>query len=100
MIRPQLSGWCCTPQTVNPEESHARCQRMGGGNTARPSKEFQPCPCYCHLGEQYECGGCGLTIAEAPSLGLDEDGDTRYVHIDHKGYMIAEECARASERGF
>lgn len=77
MRRPLMSGFCAHP-TDN--DSHTRCH---GGNTANPDNEFQPCPCACHLGETYECGGCGRDIREAPLLGPDpEDGDAQYVHVD------------------
>lgn len=88
-MRPFLmSGFCAHPSGA---ESHERCK---GGNTANPAGEFQPCPCACHLGETYECGGCGRDIREAPLLGLDEDGDTIYQHLAvEDGRAIGEECA-------
>jgi hypothetical protein len=89
---PQMSGWCGTPSNTNGVDSHTRC---AGGNTANPRKEFSPCPCPCHLGETFECGGCGKDIREAPAWPLDEDGDMRYTHIDPKtGRATGEDCYR------
>lgn len=92
MRRPMMSGFCATPQTVNPEESHARCR---GGNRANPAREFQPCPCPCHLGEEFECGNCGRDLREAP-LWINDDAPDEmvYVHIDKDGRALGEECAR------
>ena len=91
--QPLMSGHCATPATSDPDASHARCQ---GGQRANPEKEFQPCPCPCHLGDHYECE-CGGLIAEALAYPqeYDEDGEpiTTYVHVDHKtGRIIGDEC--------
>lgn len=100
MIRPQMSGHCSTPVTDNPQSSHDRCQRQGGGNTARPSREFQPCPCACHYVDlpRYECG-CGGVLVETAwenddPTDVDEDGNLYpvYVHLDHDGMLIGQEC--------
>lgn len=92
-MRPaMMSGHCQTPQTENPELSHGRCQRNGGGNTANPRKEFGPCPCACHFpGERYECE-CGGLITEAPHWPLDGE-EIRYTHLDPvSGNSIGEDC--------
>lgn len=87
MITPQLSGWCQFPETKNPEGSHARCT---GGNTARPTREFQPCPCSCHYSAEFECGNCGLDLSETV---WSEDDEMVYTHLDPKtGHAIGEEC--------
>lgn len=87
-----MSGHCGFPETDHPENSHSRCQRNGGGATSRATGLFHPCPCRCHLREEdFECG-CGYLIREAPALGLDEDGDPRYVHIDEAGYIYSVTC--------
>lgn len=95
MKRPLMSGHCLNPQTEQPHLSHERCQAQGGGNRANPEKEFQPCPCACHLGEEYECGNCGRPLREAllwPNE--DEPGEMVYVHVDVKtGRAIGEICA-------
>ncbi len=93
--KPLLSGWCSTVSTdpVTGETSHERCERLGGGQRANPAKEFQPCPCPCHYGEEFECGGCGRTIREAPLWPYDVDGDLRYTHIDRDGRAVGEDCA-------
>lgn len=90
--RPLISGHCAFPGQ-DKKASHRRC---AGFSRANPGKIFQPCPCSCHFPEErYECGGCGATIAEAPHYPLDEDGDTRYVHVDPKTErMVDEECPR------
>lgn len=87
-----MSGWCSAPSSNDPEGSHARCH---GGNTARPTKEFQPCPCPCHLGEEYECDGCGEALFEAPLWpNEDEPGEMVYTHVHPKtGRATQEECA-------
>lgn len=87
---PMKSGHCAYPQTAVPEESHDRCARNGAGNRSNPAKVFSPCPCHCHLGDQYECGNCGRLIAEAP--GWDGTGEMTYVHIDVSGNGISEDC--------
>lgn len=100
MIKPMLSGHCATPSTADPDESHARCARMGAGNKARPSKEFQPCPCSCHYADlpQYECG-CGGTLVETliendDPKDLDEDGNLYpvYFHLARDGSITSQEC--------
>lgn len=93
--RPLMSGHCNFPQTAKPEVSHQRCQMNGHGNRANPDRIFQPCPCRCHFPEEeYECE-CGSTIVAAPHYPVDEDGDTRYVHLDPKtGRVVDEECPR------
>ena len=91
MITPQMSGWCRFPETADPEGSHARC---AGGNTARPTREFQPCSCTCHLGEEYDCGNCGNTLREAPYWpNEDEPDEMVYVHVID-GAVTGEECPR------
>lgn len=87
-----MSGWCRTPSNTDGVDSHTRCR---GGNYANPAKEFQPCPCGCHLAEEYECGNCGRPLREAPLWpNEDEPGETVYVHIDPKtGEAIGEMCA-------
>lgn len=91
MRKPMMSGLCAFPQTAHPEESHALCR---GGNTANPSREFAPCPCECHLGdERFDCANCEFELAEAPLWPNEEDPDEPvYVHVDHKGRAIGEEC--------
>lgn len=97
MQRPMLSGHCQSPANApgDPEaairESHARCQRMRGGNIARPGKEFSPCPCWCHLGDDYECE-CGGIIRVALNMPTDEDGEPTYVHIDMEGNAMYGGC--------
>lgn len=90
--RTLISGHCAFPQTANPEESHGRCR---GYTRANPDKIFQPCPCRCHFPEEeYECE-CGATIVAAPHWPADEDGDTRYLHLDPRtSRIVAEECPR------
>ena len=76
--QPLMSGFCAHP-TDN--TSHERC---GGGQRANPQKQFQPCPCSCHLGEErYDCGNCGGTLAEAPVL-TAVLGEAMYVHVNPK----------------
>lgn len=95
MREPGMSGFCASPQTDNPEQSHARCR---GGNTANPAREFHPCACPCHYpGEHYECE-CGGTIVEAehwPPV-YDEDTDEvvpQYTHLDPRtGRATGEDC--------
>lgn len=101
MIRPQMSGHCATPATADPESSHNRCAVMGAGNKARPSKEFQPCPCACHYVDlpQYECG-CGGTLVETLIENDDPkdiDPDTGelypvYMHLARDGSILRQEC--------
>lgn len=88
-----MSGFCNWPST---EDREAGIHRCSGGNRANPYREFQPCPCPCHLGEEeYECGGCGRTIREAVDWENDDDpGEPVYTHIDPEtGRAIGEECA-------
>jgi hypothetical protein len=96
-----ISGHCATPQTDNPEESHERCHKNGGGNRANPFRQFSPCPCPCHYPEErYECGNCGGMLAEAP-LWPQTDGtdDPVYTHMDAKtGRAIGEECGGTVSR--
>lgn len=90
--KPMMSGHCSFPQTAEPRLSHERCTRNGAGSKANPRKEFFPCPCQCHFaGEQFQCE-CGDTLAVAPYLGLDDDGDDQYVHLDHQGRMTSMYC--------
>lgn len=83
-----------------PSSSHERCHRTGGGQAANPDKEWQWCPCSCHLAKDeagepdlYDCQ-CGGVIALAPLMGEDEDGDPIYVHVDPRdgNRMIGLEC--------
>ena len=86
-----LSGFCHSPAHDDPEGSHTRCR---GGNKANPGKEFQPCPCHCHLGEEYDCGNCGRPLREAPLWENEDDPDEMvYVHIDKTGRAVGVECA-------
>lgn len=89
-----MSGHCAFPTTSNPEKSHERCDLHGGGSKANPRKEFVPCPCSCHLGEEFECGNCGRPLREAPGWpNTDEPGEMVYTHIDpHTGRAIGEVC--------
>lgn len=91
MRRPLLLGHCNYPSFSNGIHSHDRCQ---GGNTANPDGEFQPCPCPCHLGEEYECGNCGKPLREAPLWpNEDEPGEMVYTHVDPKtGRALGELC--------
>lgn len=92
-----MSGHCAFPTTDSPVTSHDRCEVHGGGNTANPKKEFHPCPCSCHLGEEFECGNCGRALREAP-LWPNTDPDCEpdemvYTHVDpHTGRAIGEVC--------
>jgi hypothetical protein len=99
MRNPQISGWCGNLSTLNPTDSHERCQRMGHGNRFNPLKEFAPCPCACHLGEErYECSECGGILAEAPWP--DEEAEANktepepiYTHVDPEtGRATGFEC--------
>lgn len=94
MRQPVRSGHCAFPQTRKPQESHDRCDRQGAGNRFSPTKEFSPCPCWCHLDtEEYECGNCGRELREAPRWPNEEDPDEPvFVHIDDQGNAIGEEC--------
>lgn len=85
MRSPMMSGWCSTPSPG----SHSRCT---GGNRANPNREFQPCPCSCHFGEEYDCGNCGGVLYEAPTWVNDEYPDEMvYTHVKH-GRGTGEEC--------
>ena len=87
--QPMMSGHCMAPAT-NIADPHGKCK---AGNRANPDKEWQPCPCECHLGETYECG-CGRLIREAPLWrDFEEDEDMIYVHVEDSGRAIGEECA-------
>lgn len=87
-----MSGHCQSPATSDPASSHERCARNGSGTRANPDKEFVPCTCSCHLGESYECGGCGREIRETVLWTGDGETET-YVHIDKDGRAIGEFCA-------
>lgn len=104
---PLMSGHCHThsnqpttaPLSEQGRASHERCNRNGAGNRANPWQEFQPCPCPHHyLGpdgeqpERYECSECGKDIIEVPDWPCDEDGDSRYSHVDGDGRALGEEC--------
>lgn len=87
--KPLMTGWCGAPSETNGENSHDRCK---GYNTANPDKEWQPCPCPCHLGEEFLCGNCGRVIAEAPLWVADADPDDPvYTHVVG-GRGIGEDC--------
>lgn len=86
------SGHCSFPVTADPQSSHERCARNGGGSRANPKKVFTPCPCSCHYGETYECGGCGRPIVECLAWPFDVDGDLHYTHVDARGWATGEEC--------
>lgn len=88
MRKPMMSGHCANPSPG----SHKRCR---GGQTANPQREFQPCPCPCHLGESYECGNCGRPLREAPGWPNEEEpGEMVYVHVEPAtGRAIGELCA-------
>lgn len=86
-----MSGHCQHPQTAHPQESHDRCARNGAGAKANPMRAWRPCRCGCHLGEHYECGNCGRTIAEATHW--DGTGEMTYVHVHPvTGEAIGEDC--------
>lgn len=86
---PIMSGHCNFPQTADPLKSHDRCHDNGAGVTTRIGEgTFHPCPCTCHVGEEFECSECGDSIYEAPNLGPDEDGDMQYVHISEDGLRV------------
>jgi len=93
------SGHCSFPVTSDPQSSHDRCARNGGGSRANPKKVFTPCPCACHYGEEFECGGCGRPIVECLAWPFDVDGDLHYTHVDEKGWATGEECGTPA-RGF
>ncbi len=86
------SGHCSFPVTDDPQSSHERCARNGGGSRANPKKVFTPCPCSCHYGEEFECGGCGRPIVECLAWPFDVDGDLHYTHTDARGWATGEEC--------
>ena len=88
-----MSGHCANPQTAAPDESHQRCARNGAGSSANPDKAFVICPCPCHHGDTFECGGCGRNIVEMPVLGLDVDGDPIYYHLDKVGRAAHQFCS-------
>lgn len=111
--RPLMSGHCA----VGSGASHERCQRNGGFQRANPLKEFQPCPCACHYGtvpdnitaEVYVCEGCEKVVVEAAYWPLDEDGETRFTHVDltlnddgevvsGTGRALGENCEVAASR--
>jgi predicted Fe-S protein YdhL (DUF1289 family) len=94
MRQPSMSGWCGAPSPG----SHERCHVIyGGGNRANPRKEFSPCPCTCHFGDEtFECGGCGGVLKEAPHWPQEDpdyEGEPVYTHIDPRtGRATGEEC--------
>lgn len=106
MIKPMLSGHCATPSTADPEFSHNRCAMQGAGNKARPSKEFQPCPCPCHYEDlpRYECGECEGVLVETliendDKKDVDEDGNLYpvYLHVQVNDdetirFVLGQEC--------
>jgi|SRR6478735_3221672 len=103
MRKPMMSGHCATPSTSDPESSHARCAINGAGNKARPSKEFQPCPCRCHYKDlpRFRCGECGKRLVETSienddPTDIDENGDLYpvYIHIKKNGTPLPsmQEC--------
>jgi hypothetical protein len=80
---PIMSGFCAFPAThdsygrqMSPKESCEKCPSY----SVSPDGTMHPCPCLCHLGEQFECE-CGAPIFEALNLPLDEDGDEPYAHL-------------------
>lgn len=90
-----MSGHCGNPAThdhkhrpVDPYDSHERCQDLGGGVFTTSTATFHPCPCSCHVGEEYECSGCGESIYEAPTLGPNEAGEVQYVHLTTDGLRM------------
>lgn len=87
--RPLMSGFCAAPN----EGSHERCQNLGGGQRSNPAKEFQPCPCECHLDEErFDCDNCGGVLALALNLTAVLGEDT-YVHVSQKtGRSYGEFC--------
>lgn len=88
--KPAMSGFCQHPSKTDGVDSHERCLK---GNAANPDKEWSPCPCGCHLGEEYLCGNCGRPIFEAPHWReFEDDEDMVYVHVDKTGRAIGEEC--------
>lgn len=89
--KPAMSGFCSHPSKTDGVDSHERCLK---GNAANPGKEWQPCPCICHLGEEYLCSNCGRPIFEAPHWrDFEDDEDMVYVHVDAKtGRAYGEEC--------
>ena len=93
MRKGSKSGHCGAPSigsSVAPRRgSHARCK---GGNRANPDKEFSPCLCACHLGEHYECGGCGRLIAEAVEVPWDVNDGPTYFHVGADGHAVGEDC--------
>jgi hypothetical protein len=90
------TGHCLHPATGpgNPEDaafnSHARC---AGAQETKATGKTHVCPCSHHLGdEDFDCSACGYLIREVPQLGLDEDGDPYYAHIDEAGNIYSIEC--------
>src|SRR5690349_8335584 len=87
--RPIMSGHCLHPQTADPHLSHERCAKMGAGVETRATGTWHPCPCLCHLGDEYECGNCGRPIYE--TIYWIDDGEPTYVHVSD-GRVTGEEC--------
>jgi hypothetical protein len=90
------TGHCLFPATGpgNAEDaaelSHRRCL---GTVYTKSTGRTHVCPCSHHLlPDDYDCSACGYLIREAPALGLDEDGDPRYVHVDEAGNIYSVEC--------
>ena len=100
MIEPMMSGHCLNPCTSDPKSSHDRCTNNGAGNTARPSREYQPCPCRCHFPEEEYACACGGTLVAAPHwpnedpADVEEDGSPGmvYGHVDRRTGRIRFEC--------
>jgi hypothetical protein len=97
MRAPMMTGHCAFHSTG----SHERCERMGAGQRANPSKEFTPCPCPQHFDQTqvYECSECGgdLVLTDWPNddpEDVDEDGEPYpvYSHIDHSGRALGQVC--------
>jgi hypothetical protein len=88
-----MSGFCAHPHS---DAAHYRCP---GYNIANPDKEYQGCPCACHLGEEYECENCGGALREAPlmrplwAIDPDDPDEMVYTHIAASdGRALGEEC--------
>lgn len=101
MRRPLMSGHCNFPAThlsggrPAGQHSHERCQAMGAGTKANPDKEWQPCPCGCHLDStEYVCENCGRPLRQAPMWpNEDEPGEPVFVHVEvSTGRAIGEVC--------
>lgn len=94
-VKPLMSGHCRFPRSKKPKKSHHWCEdKNGAGTYVKVSDTYLACSCPCHLGEEYECGGCGRPIREAP-LWPDPDNPDGpvYVHVDvTTGEAIGVEC--------